>query len=210
MMRPRLLPVLVAGLAATALFAVVIVCTTAAFAAESVASVSALGLDRLHWGMTLNEASQVYPPSRFTPDLISAYQHGDCRYNVRLHFYRDLLDEIVLWHDGDTENPCRDQTERELTLRYGTGIEIFARPGDSPAFSLGNWEEPTTTVTYKFLNGAGHAEVRFEANNEIRRADITERLATEGQAADKVQQCQRIDDEVIPQQHTDCASKPVD
>jgi TonB family protein len=101
-----------------------------------------LGLERLHWGMSIAEVRQTLPSLNFEPDpcgpiktagelvirgllcskgddkiwVAAGHENAGCSLNLRMKLYRDRLFGITIWNDSGS---CRQQIEQAISTRYG-------------------------------------------------------------------------------------------
>jgi len=131
----------------------------------------ALGLDKLHWGMTEREARRRLPaldgnelePGQPDAQLMqSGYSIAGCRFTLTLDFEQAALAEIELESEGTRQLQVCDKRVKALLVRQYGGEEGGFSPARNPhgLSEYASWSSAQTNVTYGALKN-GFIDITF-------------------------------------------------
>ena len=138
----------------------------------------ALGLDKLHWGMTERAARRRFPaldgnePQPGQPDAQltqSGYSIAGCRFTLTLDFEQAALAEIELESEGARQLQACDKRIKTLLVRQYGGEEGGFSPARNPhgLSEYASWSSARTNVTYGALKD-GFIDITFRRRNSER------------------------------------------
>lgn len=157
-----------------------------------------LGLEVLHWGMSVVDATSAEPDLKFSSQLRDAsgsvtnpivatrdFSYRTCQFWLAAYFYRDRLDRVSL-NDESATADCRREIVDQLNARFAEGTRRLAYD-DLAIGSGGVLRGQTTSVLY--YHRYENVDVQIEPND-----DISGRRAAEEPYSD----CERIEAFVEP------------